>query len=212
MVVTPHPPAWASTKGKELTDKLKSKEVKKEGMFEHLWADLKDVLFAIIPAFKDPIEFAKAAKKEDQPLEFRLSPGERDVLKAVEDNLGKIAFEVKMRVIYIGRRDGFDKSLGVSAFFGAIKQFNDDNLNSIKPNDRTKTYANFIFTKSRLRYRQRLNLRRYRNRHNGGSALMTMSTEELATIFHIPDMQVVAPALSRSEAKRGGAPINLPIE
>jgi hypothetical protein len=38
-----------------------------------------------------------------------------------------------------------------------------------------------------------------------------LSTEELATLFHIPDMSVTAPNLNRVVAKRGGAPTNLPI-
>jgi hypothetical protein len=38
------------------------------------------------------------------------------------------------------------------------------------------------------------------------------STEEMATIFHMPDMSVIAPTLQRVTAKRGSAPMNLPIE
>jgi hypothetical protein len=41
---------------------------------------------------------------------------------------------------------------------------------------------------------------------------MTLSSEELATVFHLPDMSVVAPSITRVEAKRGGAPANLPVE
>ena len=38
------------------------------------------------------------------------------------------------------------------------------------------------------------------------------STEEFATVFHIPDMNVIAPNLQRVAAKRATAPMNLPIE
>jgi len=41
---------------------------------------------------------------------------------------------------------------------------------------------------------------------------MLLSTEELATVFHIPDMAVIAPTMVRVAAKRGGAPVNLPIQ
>jgi len=210
--IFPHTPAWGTTKGKVLTDKLKGRDVPAVGMFEMVGKDLKDVLSNLLPALSAPVEFGAAEKKEQQPLEFRLSPGERDVLKAVEENLGKLMFSAKMRYLYIGRREGFDKSLGVSAFMGGIKQFNDDNMNSFKPEDASKTYANYIFKKSRLRYRQRKILRRYRNRQNDTGALLTLSTEELATLFHLPDMQVAAPSWGRIDAKRGGAPANLPVE
>ena len=146
-----------------------------------------------------------------QPLDTRLSPGERDVLKAVEDNLGKLQFSTKGRFIYLGRRENYDKALGVSAFWGALKQFNDDNLNSMKPDNKSKTFANYVNQKNRLRYRQRKLLRRYRTRSRDGEKLV-FSAEELASVYHFPDMNVMAPAFSRVEAKRGGAPANLPIE
>jgi hypothetical protein len=44
------------------------------------------------------------------------------------------------------------------------------------------------------------------------STRFLFSTEELATIFHIPDMGVLAPSLTRVSAKRGGAPANLPTQ
>lgn len=211
-IIAPETNYWAGTEGKKITDKLKGREVKVEGIMERIWKDIWDVLGNLIKALSTPIEFATEAKKEDQPLEFRLSPGERDILKAVEENLGKIQFRTKGRMIYLGRRENFDKSLGVSAFFGGIKQFNDDNLNAFKPFGDTKTYANYIMKESRLRYRQYKLLRRYRDRNGGDGLKLIMSTEELATVFHLPDMNVLAPSLTRVEAKRGGAPSNLPIE
>jgi hypothetical protein len=39
-----------------------------------------------------------------------------------------------------------------------------------------------------------------------------LSSEELATVFHIPDMAVTAPSMARVAAKRGAAPGNLPIQ
>ncbi|HSA08693.1 MAG TPA: hypothetical protein P5099_04965, partial [Candidatus Moranbacteria bacterium] len=77
----------------------------------------------------------------------------------------------------------------------------------------TKTTAYHIFIESRLRYLQRKQLRRYRDRSmDGEGGLLVMSSEELATVFHLPDMNVLAPSLTRVETKRGGAPSNLPIE
>jgi hypothetical protein len=210
-VIAPTAPSWAGKEGKKITDKLKGREKIEEGIFERLWRDLSDVFKSLFAATQGPVEFPAAKSKEEQPLDTRLSPGERDVLKAVEDNLGKLHFSTKGRFIYLGRRENFDKSLGVSSFWGALKQFNDDNLNSLKPDNISKTFANFIFKKSRLRYRQYKILRRYRTRSRDG-AMLYMSAEELATVFHLPDMNVMAPSLSRVEAKRGGAPSNLPIE
>jgi len=210
IVISSHSPSWGSKEGKKTVDKLKGKEVREENILESLWDDIIDVFSNLWSAIFNPVEFAKKEKKDEQPLEFRLSPGERDILKAVEENLSKLQFKVKMRFILVGRRENFDKA-NVSSFIGGIKQFNDDNLNSLKPQAGSKTFANFIFKKSRLRYRQRKILRRYRTRSNDG-VRFTMSTEELATVFHLPDMSVVAPSLPRVDSRLGGAPANLPVE
>ncbi|EKD46670.1 MAG: hypothetical protein ACD_67C00121G0001 [uncultured bacterium] len=210
-VIAPESPSWAGKTGSKTTDKLKGREKKKEHIIEKVWQDFKDVFGNLFSGLKGEIEFAKEKKKDEQPLDTRLSPGERDVLKAIEDNLGKLQYSVKGRFMYLGHKDGFNKALGVSSFWGSLKQFNDDNLNSFKPDGISKTFASFAFKQSRLRYRQHKLLRRYRSRNRDG-LLLTMSVEELATIYHLPDMNVMAPALTRVEAKRGGAPSNLPIE
>lgn len=147
------------------------------------------------------------------PLEFVLTPGERDVLKAMQENNSKLMFSVKMRYVYVGRRGAFDKSTGVSGVIGTIKQFNDQNLNNVKPEKETKTKTDYYNTDRRLKKKQREILTWYKGRdrepyHN----LFHLSTEEMATVFHIPDMNVVAPTLQRVAAKRGSAPMNLPID
>jgi len=209
-IIQPTSPTWSEEYGIPVAEKLKGRGVEEEAILKRIWKDILDVFSNILKALQGPIEFDTESKKEEQPLEFRLSPGERDALKAVEENLGKIQFFVKPRYLFLGRRENFDKGVGVSAFFGAIKQFGDTNINSFKPNE-SKTTAYHIFIEPRLRYLQRKLLRRYRNRSMDGGKLV-MSSEELATVFHLPDMNVLAPSLTRVEAKRGGAPSNLPIE
>jgi hypothetical protein len=211
-IIQPTKISWAKEYGMPVAEKLKGREVEKENILERLWDDIADVFSNLIKALTEPVEFATKAEKDEQPLEFRLSPGEREVLKAMEENLGKPQFYVRPRYIYLGRRENLDKGVGVNAFFGAIRQFSDENSNGLKP-DNTKTTAYHIFIEPRLRYLQYKLLRRYRNRSmDGDVAKLVMSSEELATIFHLPDMNVLAPSLSHVEAKRGGAPSNLPIE
>jgi len=211
-IIRPTKTNWASIYGKPILDKLKGREKKYDNVFERIWKDIFDVFSNLIKALSTPIEFSVEAEKDEQPLEFRLSPTERDVLKAVEENLGKPQYYVRPRYLYIGRRENYDKGVGINAFFGAIRQFSDENMNCLKPNA-TKTTAYHIFIETRLRYLQHKLLRRYRNRSmDGEGGYLVMSTEELATVFHLPDMNVLAPSLTRVEAKRGGAPSNLPIE
>ena len=211
-IIQPTKTSWAEKTGKALAEKLKGRTKDDQNFLEMVLHDLFDVFSNLFKALSEPIDFSQEAKKDEQPLEFRLSPGERDVLKAVEENLGKPQFFVRPRYAYVGRRENYDKGIGINAFFGAIRQFSDENLNALKPNT-TKTTAYHIFIESRLRYLQRKQLRRYRDRSmDGEGGRLVMSSEELATVFHLPDMNVLAPSLTRVETKRGGAPSNLPIE
>lgn len=217
-VVTPLKPTWSKDVGQAYVDEfLGKKKEKSPSIIARLFADILDIFANIGNALmaKEVVYSAGATaeKKEEQPIEFRLTPGEKDVLKALQSNLGKQMYRVRMRHLYVGRRETYSKPTGVSAFIGGIKQFNDQNLNGFKPHDDSKTYANYIFAASRLRYRQRRIFRRYITRDTDPqSSRFLLSTEELATVFHIPDMAITAPSLTRVSAKRSGAPSNLPIQ
>ena len=198
-------------------DKFLGREKPEEmGIIKMFFMDIWDVIRNLprsLSATEPEFYSYAVTKKDEQPLEFRLSPGEKDVLKALQSNLGKQMFKVRMRMIYLGRREGFSKAIGVSPIMGAIKQFSDQNLNGFKPNDASKTYAEFIMAHDRLRYRQRRLFRRYITRDGDpGDTKFILSAEEMATVFHLPDMSVVAPTLARVSAKRGNAPTNLPVQ
>ncbi len=215
MIISPEEDAWYK-KGQATVDEFLGKPKKEStSLFGMVWHDLLDVLSNIIPGLISAPAFSslekKADAKQDQPLEFRLSPGQKDVLKALERNLGKQMYKTKMRMLYVGKRDGFDKSF-VSMFMGSLKQFNDMSLNGFAPEGDSKTYAQYLFVNERLRYRQRRIFRRYVSRDPDPTGKMfELSIEELATLFHMPDFSVMAPALTRVAAKRGSAPANLPI-
>jgi len=178
----------------------------KKGIVGHL----SDVVGNVPKGMREAVQFSTKKEEEVAPLEFRLTPGEREILKAVEDNLGLNHFKTKIRMIYIGRKDGFNKS-NVSSLSGAFKQFNDLNLNNFKPNDRSKTYANYFFKDTRVAFRKRLIYERYKKRKMDGVNI-TLSVRELATLFHFPDMDVKTPSVTRIDSRRGTAPNNLPMQ
>lgn len=186
--------------------KLKGETVAEPaGIIQHLG----DVFANFFNGLFGPVEFKSAEKKELQPLEFRLSPGEKELLKATEENLGKNLFSTKMRFVYLGRKENLDGAFK-GAFIGAVKQFNDLNMNQFKPEDISKTYGKIFFTQPRADFRKRKIYDRYRKRNMDG-AKMVFSTKELATMFHFPDMGVKSPAIARTTSKLGSAPANLPV-
>ncbi|TSD02332.1 MAG: Uncharacterized protein Athens071425_1 [Parcubacteria group bacterium Athens0714_25] len=198
--------------GRVLIDKLAGR-VKKEnpGILSGVGKDFVDVIKGVFQGIFSPVEFspAKENKKEEVPLEFRLTPGEKDAMKAIEESMGKAVFLTKIRFLVVGKRQGFDRSI-IGAFMGGVRQFSDSNLNGFKHDNTSKTYGIHWGGKMRTLYRQRKIFQRYKDRDPTGTKFF-LNTEELATIFHFPDMAVVAPSVRKVESKRGGAPSNLPI-
>ena len=206
LLVKPLVEEWKKDEMK-LVEKLAGRASnKKKGLIEHT----QEVITHLPGGFIAPIEYPGSVKKEEQPLEFRLTPGEKEQLKALEENLTKNMFETKMRVIYIGKKEGFNKA-HITGFFGALRQFNSLSLNSFKPNNISKTFAYYVSIDKRADYRKRKIYNRYRNRNPDGVKFV-LSTSELATVYHFPDMGVKSPAFSRVGAKTGTAPYNLPIQ
>lgn len=217
LIMTPVKEDWGPKTGQlSVEEYIGHAKEESAGILSRIWHDLAEIFGNLGSGLLGKeLEWStlEKAAKEEQPLEFRLTPGQKDVLKALESNIGKPMFKIKMRHIYLGRREGFSKQVGVSAFIGGIKQFNDLSLNSMIPDDDHKTYASYLFVDSRLRYRQRRLLRRYLSRDTDPqNNRFLLSTEELATLYHLPDMTVTAPALTKVATRRGSAPANLPVQ
>ncbi len=180
--------------------------------FDNLVNGLQEVFLNVFKAFsgKEP-EFSSDAQKEEKEFNInQLTPGKQEQVRAIEENISKPGFRTTIRLIYLGKRENFNKAVGVAGVMGSIKQFSDINLNSLIPDNRTKTFANYFMTESRMLYRQRKIYQDYRDRAFAGTGFI-FNTEELASIYHFPDMSVKTPAIQKIEAKKGEAPSNLPI-
>ncbi|MBI1838973.1 MAG: hypothetical protein HYR95_01580 [Candidatus Colwellbacteria bacterium] len=154
-----------------------------------------------------------------------LTPGERDILEAVENKISKLGFETLVRFVYLDKKDSFTPS-NVSAVMGAMRQFSTQNLNSFRPNPGTITILarnlrGYLFRHSKLKKKKKKLFAAYRNRtmplHPKPRVALklktsVLNTEELATIYHPPITSVGAPSLRHLESKKGGPPPNLPIE
>ncbi len=148
-----------------------------------------------------------------------VTPGQRDVVKGIEEKLSKILFEANLRFIYIDNRASFTRA-NAAATGGAFQQFNTRNMNGLKPIRKTLTIAKWPFFKQQRLHIKKQNLwNAYKKRFfadtNGyvspWSKGSLLNTEELATLFHFPASVVAAPRLERIEAKKGTPPANLPI-
>ncbi len=153
----------------------------------------------------------------------RLTPGGQDTVKAIENKMSKLAFEVILRFIYVDKRDEFSGE-NVTAVIGAINQFAAMNLNAFRPNMATITIpskVSLLFSRQRnLLRRKKLLFQHYLFRDiaqpppfHFGLKMKTsiLSVEELATVFHPPLATVTAAKLRVLEVRKGEPPVNLPL-
>lgn len=167
--------------------------------------------FGILPA-------PAAPAKELNPLASRmwtLTPGERKVLEAVENKLSKIAFQCKLRFVYVAKKEVLKKPRIVHPFIGVIKQFNTNDMQSLRPESKRipPSTALWFFKESRNNKRKIRLVNAYRKRSFWiGNPTFAMNIEELASLWHFPiSIQTRPPQLGKTEAKRAEPPMNLPF-
>lgn len=169
----------------------------------------------------------KKEEKEIFPPEMRLTPGEREVLAAIEKKMSKPIFQTTVRFIYLGRRDVWFKP-NFRLAFSFFNQYATNNLNALFAEGKTLTkihkalifqFLNIDFIRGRRHYvKCRKLFRNYIRRLSPfypklGKGTFMLNTEEVASLFHFPSERVApAPGVSRIEAKKGGALPSLPVE
>lgn len=166
------------------------------------------------------------------------SPGEVEVMKAVERNIAKPGFNTLIRYIYVSPKELYSDGFARRGIFSALNQYASESLNKFKHNTKAWTRASIwywphFFPKRRKVSRQERIYDYYRTRkiqdetfagkamrmkwfHWGISAQveghMVLNVEELATIYHPPTFVVLTgPLIKRVEARKVGPPAGLPI-
>ncbi|MDP2695959.1 MAG: hypothetical protein Q8O87_01760 [bacterium] len=172
---------------------------------------------------------------EDEGFPSIRTPGETDVLKAVENNFSKPPFDVTIRFLYLAPQNIFNEGVIRRAMVGAFNQYGTLHLNSFGQNFDMATmglvwFWPHLFTKTRVKLRQQRILDFYRNRSvpvdsamgqflsshflnwNSLSKSIELNTEALATLFHPPTKAVLtAPHIKRVESRKAGPSAGLQI-
>lgn len=148
-----------------------------------------------------------------------LTMSERDTIGAIERNVGKYAYEVAIRAMYIAETGKFDGEM-ISPMLRSFAQYDIIGRNGIGVRWRTDFDYNFFsdYSGKRKIAMKKRELEEYKKRYyyrsdakNFADNPKIMSVEELATIYHIPGTSVVTPTLARVESTRKEPPPNLPI-
>ncbi|MBN1779448.1 MAG: hypothetical protein JW816_04530 [Candidatus Buchananbacteria bacterium] len=167
----------------------------------------------IVDTIITPPESAGDKKSDPNKLMY-LTEGEKDVVTAVERKAAKIGFHTRILVLYIAEKERFNKAMG-GTIYGSFKQYNTNNLNSLKPNSKTSTVGMVYFKDRRLNARRNNLLHEYKSRGHWmepGQYGFILNSEELATVYHFPTDIVKTPLLQQTQVKKGEPPISLPIE
>lgn len=155
----------------------------------------------------------KDTKKDDLPSQMlHLTPGEKGKLEAIERKASKIAFECKIRLIYLSPHDQYNPGRVIAPVFGSLKQFSTMDLNAFKPDPKTKTKVEWFFAKQRMAQRRESLIKAYKYRSGRtGHSHFILNIEELASLWHFPSMEISTPMLQKTESKKSEPPFSLPI-
>lgn len=180
-----------------------------------------DTIITLLHDFSEAIyslwgDIADSAKeeKDNSMLMMNLKPREKKKVEAINKKVSKNGFAVKMRVVYIAKKEAMNKAKVVNGFFGYTKQFTDFDINNFKPDmDYTATSTSYFFKDSRLNKRKTNIINNYMARDAGaGRVPGIMNTEELASLWHFPiESAVKAPLIQKTPGKKADAPMTLPI-
>lgn len=208
--VSPTGNEWKKA-GEQLRDAIAGrKKPKPKRWSENVFEFVKNLAIAVIE--KPTWGREEVKTKEPNPL-LLLTPGERDVIEAMENKIGQLGFQTNIRFLYIDKRESFTRS-NIAAVMSTFHQFSTQNLNSFRPNVDTMTIIKGAvrwFKDRRLWFRKR-RIWESRRRMYWPRKTSILTAEELATIYHFPSLVVEAPLLRRLGAKKGEPPAGLPVE
>lgn len=216
----------AATDRFTITKKKDGKEVVEENK---KWTDAaKDIITKFNDGLKEKEKDAEG--KEKVIGNRRATKGELAVIESIERNANKLGFDAGIRVMYVTNSDTFDANR-IASLTGMLRQYNTVDFNGFKPSGATSfDFPWQDFMGNKIIKKKKDLLEEYKGRdflygvfdftkittyfthpnRSGGKAFI-LSTEELATLFHLPGRVAETPSFERIESKKGEAPGNLPI-
>lgn len=204
--------------GIRVKDPTTKKEVLK---YPKNWKEHADILVEDIRR-KTREPYIDPATGEERPGFPNPTKGQSEKIAAIERNVSKLAFDVGIRSIYLAKPEKFNSAM-ITHMIALFKPFSTEGWNGIDSTAWLKRFDDYPWeigaAKLKDHYRRKL-VELYRRRQyfhdpfSHGLAkdkTMVMSTEEIATLFHIPSRSVETPGMTRITSATSEAPANLPI-
>ncbi len=177
---------------------------------------------------------ANTKDAEGKTIAGRLSRGEQQVIEAIERHRNKPGFDCGIRVLYVANKNNFSGNT-ITAFTSMFRQYASEDLNTLKLSNLTKTtepWKDLTMKESGsvVLNKKKKFLKLYKARaffygdfklskisdyfthpEKSGEKGFLLSSEELATLYHLPGRVSETPTVTRIESKKGEPPANLPI-
>jgi hypothetical protein len=149
-------------------------------------------------------------KEEPKSKMMELTPGEKNLLEAIQMKASKHGFMTKIRMVYVAKRGVFNKGKVISPFKGALGQFTALDSNALKPYGKVTPKSDYAWERWSVPTKTTNIIRNYKNRSGKGAPPYVLNVEEMATLYHFPYHHIKAPLVKKTEAKRGEPPVSLP--
>ena len=165
--------------------------------------------------FTDPVT-GEMRETPGFPLQTK---GQNEMIAAIERNIAKLGFDVGIRAVYLAKNNSFDGAVipGMKALFNQFnsKAYNEINWNGSRGLLKFEDYPWEINVQARKNKVRRKWVDAFRRRQfffppYAHKDYVVMSTEEIATLYHIPSRAVATPGLPRITSATGESPANLP--
>ncbi|MCA9392089.1 type IV secretion system DNA-binding domain-containing protein [candidate division WWE3 bacterium] len=142
------------------------------------------------------VDRTEEAKKADK---YEMTEENKSEVEAIKKKLSLLGFEVNMRVVGIAAGEESAQN-NVSDFVAAFKQFSSGELNSFIRSGFIKEATSILDA-----YRKRSQPAEVDN-------VFVLNTEELASVYHLPNVSVATPNIDYILSKKAEPPLDLPID
>ncbi len=206
------------------------KESKRHTVGDEGGKSAKDKAREVLKKKKEELNMVDPETKKVLSTE-RATKGHQYVVESIERHMNKPGFDAGMRIIYVARKENFNGNT-IGAFTAMFRQFTSEDLNTLKitgitkpPDEPWKDIGGFKLNKKKKHmladYKDREYFyspfrfdkisRYFTTPEERSEKPMLLSTEEIATLWHLPGRVVETPTVGRIESKKGEPPANLPI-
>lgn len=195
ILIRPIPDNWQE-RGHQYVEALREGRGWGKLSFSGVVHDILGEIFSIFGEMPKMLLSPDAEPPKPSELRVDLSAAQRAEVEAIEAKLVKMGFEAGIRVVAISPTPAGAEGL-LRSSVACFQQFATANLNSFARGEALTDTNRF--------------LEDFRSRHFPDQPYI-LNTEELASVFHLPNITVETPTIAWSLYKKGEPPLNLPVE